>query len=67
MATIRVTPIKDGERLRGSWKVTKNGRTLNPPHRKKSAARRHAKREASAGDTIEIRRLSGTVQNRKTV
>jgi len=67
MATIRVIPIEDDASLRGSWQVTKNGRPLSPNHRKKSAARRHAKREASPGDTLEIRRLSGTVQERKTV
>jgi len=52
--------------MRGSWQVKKANMRVSK-HRKKSAAKRRAKREASMGDTIRIHRLNGTIQNTKTV
>ena len=55
MATIRVKPSAN------NWRVTVNGVTKSN-HRKKSAAKRKASREASSGDRIVIHRSDGTVQ-----
>lgn len=60
MGTYIVAPDGNG------WAVKKNGVTKSN-HRKKSGAKRSAKRMASSGDKIQIRRSSGTVQNTRTV
>lgn len=59
MATYRVKPSGD------QWIVTKNGRTLSP-HRKKSAAKRKAKRKSSGGDKLVIHRANGTIGDQRT-
>jgi len=66
MATYTVLPLPDSTSMRGSWQVKKGNMRVSK-HRKKSAAKRRAKREASMGDTIRIHRLNGTIQNTKTV
>lgn len=60
MATLKVLPSANG------WVVKKGNRRVSR-HRKKSAAKRSAKRKASKGDTIEIRRQNGSIQNSRTV
>jgi len=45
MATLRIKPNGN------QWTVTKNGRTVSN-HRKKSTAKRSAKRKASSGDLV---------------
>jgi hypothetical protein len=60
MATYRVTPLSDGVNQRGSWQVQKNGRRVST-HIKKSAAKRKARREAGAMDSVVVHRTDGTV------
>jgi len=60
MATIRVTPLPDGESLRGSWQVQKNGRQVSI-HRKKTAAKRAARSKADRMDSLVFHRKDGTV------
>lgn len=60
MATYRVTPLPDGVNQRGSWQVQKNGRRVST-HLKKSAAKRRARREAGANDSVVVHRTNGTV------
>lgn len=57
MATYIVAPSGNG------WVVKKGNRAVQSNHRKKSAAKRAAKRMASSGDRVEIRRANGTVQD----
>jgi len=66
MASVKVKPLPDGTSLRGSWQVTVSGSRVSK-HRKKSAAKRRAKREASSGDTLTITRLDGTIQDKRAV
>lgn len=66
MKTVKVKPLPDGTSLRGSWQVTKSG-ARQSKHRKKSAAKRKAKRVASSGDKLVIMRKNGTVQDQRTV
>jgi len=66
MATYSVLPLPDSTSMRGSWQVKKGNRRVSK-HRKKSAAKRRAKREASMGDTIRIHRSNGTIQNTKSM
>lgn len=65
MAKIVVKPAADSHDMRGNWVVDAPGK--RSPHVKKSAARRKARRLASSGDTLEIRRTDGTIQERVTV
>jgi hypothetical protein len=60
MGSYQVLPDGSG------WVVEKHGRTVSN-HRKKRRATQAARREASPGDQIEIRRANGTVQNVVTV
>lgn len=48
------------------WVVKKHGGVVSN-HRKKTPAKRAAKRKASSGDRLEIRRADGTVQNSRRV
>jgi len=66
MASVKVMPLPDGTSLRGSWQVKKSGRRVSK-HRKKSAAKRRAKREAMSGDKLFIYRKNGTQQDVRTV
>lgn len=66
MATVTVAPLPDGTDMRSNWQVKKSGRRVST-HTKKSAAKRRAKREASSGDTLKIKRTEGTVQDTRTV
>lgn len=60
MSRYRVVPDGSG------WAVKKNGRTKSN-HRKKRPAINSARRMADSGDSIEIRRSNGTVQDTRTV
>lgn len=62
---IVVKPADDGFDMRGNWVVDWPKGTS--PHTKKSAAKRKARQVASAGDTLEIRRTDGSIQNSVTV
>jgi len=66
MVTVKVKPLPDGTSMRGNWQVVKSGRRVSK-HTKKSAAKRRAYREASAGDKMVIMRLNGTVQDQRRV
>jgi len=63
--TIAVRPLPDGVDQRSSWQVRING-TRKDTHTKKSAAKRRARELAREGDTIQIHRTDGTVQDRYT-
>lgn len=65
MATLKVKPLPDGTSMRGNWQYVKSG-ARQSTHRKKSAALRKAKREASAGDKLVIMRLDGTIQDQRS-
>lgn len=66
MATVKVKPLPDGTSLRGSWQVVKSG-ARQSIHRKKSAAKRAAYREASSGDKMILIRTDGTIQDQRRV
>lgn len=66
MARVLVSPAADGTDIRSNWEVLKPG-SKTTSHTKKSAAKRRAKRIASSGDTLEIRRTDGTIQERRVV
>jgi hypothetical protein len=59
-----VRPADDGHDMRGNWETTGRGSST---HVKKTAAIREARKRAKEGDTLEIRRTDGTVQDRKTI
>lgn len=56
------TVLPDGS----GWVVEKMGRTVSK-HRKKSRAVQAARKKASSGDKVEVRRANGTVQKVTTV
>lgn len=58
MATYRIKPSGNG------WVVTKNG-TVASNHRKKSGAKRSAKRLSSGGDKLVIHKSNGRIQNQR--
>lgn len=60
MATYRVTPLPDDIDQRYGWQVKKNGQRVST-HYKKSGAKRAAKREAGADDSVVVHRTDGTV------
>lgn len=66
MATITVLPRDDGHDFQESWMVHKNGQ-MQSNHTTKAAARNAARELVSEGDTLEIRRTDGSIQERKTV
>jgi len=66
MAKVSVKPLPDGTSMRGSWQVQVSGRRVSK-HRKKTAAKRRAQREANSGDTLVITRTDGTIQDKRTV
>jgi len=62
MGTYVVAPSGNG------WVVRKGGTgTVKSNHRKKSRAKSAARRMASSGDTVQIRRSNGTIQKSSTV
>lgn len=63
--TIAVRPLNDGVDQRSSWQVRING-SRKDTHTKKSAAKRRARELAREGDTIQIHRTDGTVQESYT-
>lgn len=65
MTRYTVIPRQDGTDFQQSWEVRGPGKTTN--HTTKEAARNAARRRASVGDTIEVRRTDGTVQETFTV
>jgi len=62
---IEVLPLPDGVNQRGSWQVVVSGKQ-HSTHTKKTAAKTEARRVASPGDVIEIRRTDGSVQSSTT-
>lgn len=61
-----VLPADDGHDMRSNWMVHKAG-NMESAHTKKSAAKRKARKLASPGDTLQIRRTDGTIQKTVTV
>lgn len=62
MTKYTVLPRDDGTDFQQSWMVVGGGQRT--PHTTKQAARNAARRRANIGDTIEVRRTDGTVQER---
>jgi len=66
MKTVTVLPRDDGQDFQNSWMVHVNGK-MKSPHVTKQAAINAARGYASDGDTLEIRRTDGSIQDRRTV
>jgi len=66
MKKVSVRPATDGIDMRSNWMVHVGGK-MKSTHTKKSAAVRQAREFASEGDTLEIRRTDGTIQETVTV
>jgi len=64
--TVTVLPRDDGADFQESWMVHVSGR-MKSNHTTKQAAKNAAREYANEGDTLEIRRTDGSVQERSTV
>lgn len=64
--TVTVLPRDDGQDFQNSWMVHVSGQ-MKSNHTTKQAARNKAREYANKGDTMEIRRTDGSVQERFTV
>lgn len=62
MAQWKVQPIDDIKDKKASWGVYKINVGLYSDHRKKSAAKNAAKREAKSGESIAICGRNGQIQ-----
>lgn len=61
-----VLPRDDGQAFEQSWMVHENGQ-MKSSHTTKQAALNAARGYASDGDTLEVRRIDGTIQKSVTV
>jgi len=65
MVTYTVQPAADGYDMQGNWETL--GPAKRTGHTRKQAALNEARRRASTGDTLIIKRTDGSIQDKRTI